>query len=197
MHAYLIVASDTGLAQEKTQEILTKHNLIRRDWELSKIADVRQLENFTKLSLNTPTAIVIANFENASIAAQNAFLKNLEEPQSKLKFIICSRTLGNILPTIHSRCELIELKTNKIFSNNLLDLAKEFLKNDYEGRYKIFTKINKREEALEFCEALLQQAREQMKKGELQSKYTANIQNCFQAIHRNGNVALQLTNLAA
>lgn len=196
MHAYLLISLDDNLTQQKTQEILAKYSLIRRDWELTKIADVRQLEQFTKLSLNSPTAIVINNFEQASIAAQNAFLKNLEEPQPNLKYIICSHNSGNILPTIHSRCELIIIKSTKVFSKELLTLVNEFIQGDYEARYKIFTKITKREDALEFVEAILYQSRQMMKKGELNSNLISKAQHSYYALQRNGNVGLQLTNLA-
>lgn len=198
MHAYLIITSDIDIAQTKIQEILNNQKLIRRDWELNKISDVRQLEQFTKLSLSNPTAIVINNFENASIAAQNAFLKNLEEPQTNLKYIICSQTAGNILPTIHSRCEIIQLKSNKKYSDEILNIADDFIKGDYETRYKIITKLgNKREPAQKLAEAILHQSGILLKKGKLNHEFAEKAQNCLYAIQRNGNVGLQLINLAA
>lgn len=45
--------------------------------------------------------------EKLSLAAANALLKTLEEPPSGVVFILQAKTLGGVLPTIRSRCQLL------------------------------------------------------------------------------------------
>jgi len=49
---------------------------------------------------------IILNLDKATIEAQNALLKTLEEPPKRLQFIITATNEGAILPTILSRCLL-------------------------------------------------------------------------------------------
>lgn len=50
---------------------------------------------------------LIMNIENATIAAQNALLKTLEEPGKNVVFIITCQGISKVLETIVSRCNLI------------------------------------------------------------------------------------------
>lgn len=53
--------------------------------------------------------IIIYNGELMTTQAQNALLKTLEEPQPGVYFIILTKTLDNLLPTIRSRCAIHRL----------------------------------------------------------------------------------------
>ena len=44
-------------------------------------------------------------------SSANAFLKTLEEPPDKVTFILLAHSLGTIIPTIRSRCQIIRFKT--------------------------------------------------------------------------------------
>ncbi len=57
----------------------------------------------------TSKVFIIDGFEFLSIAAANRLLKTLEEPVSKTVFILLTANEGNVLPTIVSRCQRIEL----------------------------------------------------------------------------------------
>lgn len=48
--------------------------------------------------------IIIESAESMNLNAANALLKNLEEPSGDTLFILTSNVLGQILPTIRSRC---------------------------------------------------------------------------------------------
>ena len=52
-------------------------------------------------------AYIIENAESMSEICQNKLLKSLEEPPSRVCFILCSS--GKLLPTVESRCNKIEL----------------------------------------------------------------------------------------
>ncbi len=52
---------------------------------------------------------IICHFDTASIPAQNAFLKSLEEPPEYVQLILTVSSLNAILPTIASRCRVVTL----------------------------------------------------------------------------------------
>lgn len=53
--------------------------------------------------------IIIYNGELMTTQAQNALLKTVEEPQPGVYFIILTKSLDNLLPTIRSRCAIHRL----------------------------------------------------------------------------------------
>ncbi len=64
--------------------------------------------------------------------AQNAFLKTLEEPPEKCIFILTTAHPAELLPTIRSRCQAIQLTDNRCiyrfpFKENLLECAEKLL----------------------------------------------------------------------
>ena len=56
---------------------------------------------------------IIHDADRITVQAQNAFLKNLEEPPKHSYFILSSGNPKSLLPTVISRCQLIPLLTNK------------------------------------------------------------------------------------
>lgn len=74
------------------------------------IDDIRTLYQRTR-SKFTARQIVIIDFSGRTMshAAQNAFLKLLEEPQEKVHFILASNSLSGLLPTVVSRCQRIDV----------------------------------------------------------------------------------------
>ncbi|MGD2162495.1 MAG: DNA polymerase III subunit delta' [Anaerolineales bacterium] len=53
---------------------------------------------------------LILDFWQASISAANSLLKTLEEPSPNVVLILTSRTADDLLPTIVSRCEVLNLR---------------------------------------------------------------------------------------
>lgn len=76
--------------------------------ELS-IEEVRQLRKELPYKTNSPVLFVLRDFDRASIEAQNALLKALEEKQDEQHFILTAQTQEKILPTIRSRAKIIRL----------------------------------------------------------------------------------------
>ncbi|MEX0778444.1 MAG: DNA polymerase III subunit delta' C-terminal domain-containing protein [Balneolales bacterium] len=64
----------------------------------------------TKLKPNEGqrTVVIISNIENMRVEGFNAFLKMLEEPAERLMFILTTDNIDAILPTVISRCQLIQ-----------------------------------------------------------------------------------------
>ncbi len=82
-----------------------------------KIDDVRQIKQFFKLNaLNLPLQLTILwQAHYLTKPAQHAFLKLLEEPGEKRKIFLVTNQISQILPTIHSRCQIIRIESNQMF----------------------------------------------------------------------------------
>ncbi len=177
MHAFLLTNTDPyKFAKEKNAKVLP--------FILQKIEDVKELKKIIKFSFSELNAIVIENIDTVTIEAANAFLKNLEEPNKNLIYILTAKNLSNVLPTIVSRCELVKLQNNKLQITNKFKIT----------NHKEALTIKDRDEAIKFVENYLIY---------LESSLTLNpqlitaCQDCLITIKNlkaNGNVSLQLTN---
>lgn len=71
---------------------------------------IRRLYGMTK-TIETGTRFIIIDYaERMSIAAQNAFLKLLEEPGTNTHFALLTHTVSKLLPTVRSRLQLLEMQ---------------------------------------------------------------------------------------
>ena len=104
-------------------------------------------------------------------------MKNLEEPTKNIIYILTANNINNILPTIVSRCQIIQIKNEEII-----------IKKDAD--YKDALNIKDRGEAIEFVENLIyiDHANQDFKNQE-------NYLNTLRNLKANGNVSLQLLNL--
>lgn len=77
-----------------------------------KIDQVRELQR--ALSLSAVEArwrvALLLEFQEASLEAQNALLKTLEEPAPGVVLLVTARQAEDLLPTIVSRCEVLGLR---------------------------------------------------------------------------------------
>ncbi len=92
--AQLCVSSDTQQINQDLSGIKIKH-----------IRDLKTQLTYTTYN-NEPREIIIYQIESASIPAQNALLKTLEEPPANTKIVLVTANLEEILPTIRSRCHI-------------------------------------------------------------------------------------------
>ena len=115
-HAILIHgASGTGktrLLQEFIEKLKTQAKSVELksylDTESLKIETIRDLIEHCNLSSpHEFNLILIKNIERLTLPAANALLKTLEEPTSKVHFLLTSSALDKLPPTIISRCQLI------------------------------------------------------------------------------------------
>jgi DNA polymerase-3 subunit delta' len=109
-----------------------------------KIIDVDQIRNLikkiNKSSFNNkPRFVLIDNIEYLNINSVNALLKNLEEPNNNVFFILIS-TQKKIFPTLKSRCLQFKISLNnlesfsvlnKILENNVYEYINKDLINYY------------------------------------------------------------------
>lgn len=191
MHAFLIITNNPENAERKVKEIVKKLKAKKLNFPLAKINDVRDLNAFVKLSINAPTAIVCNNIYLATEEAQNAFLKNLEEPQKNLYYILIAPTLKKILPTVVSRCQIIKLIDTEHSTVNSKKIE-NFLQMSTGEKLNFAGNIRDRETAKEFVKDLISFWHKDINK---------NFQNIeialitLRRLNANGNTNLQLTNL--
>lgn len=177
MHAFLLINFDPI-------EFAKKENAKVIPFELQKIEDTRNLKKLVKFSFAEKTAIVINDIDKITTEAANAFLKNLEEPNRNLIYILTASNLNNVLPTIISRCEIIKSPITK--SNPLRGHQSPITSVNYKNALN----LKDRDEAIKFVENLLFSDYEKR-----EFKNMENYLNTIQNLKANGNVSLQMTNL--
>ncbi|WKZ25722.1 MAG: hypothetical protein QY322_00185 [bacterium] len=182
MHAFLLKNIDPiDFANKQKAEIVP--------FTLQKIEDAKNLKKLIKFSFNIKTAIVIENIDNATNEALNAFLKNLEEPNDNLIYVLTAKNLYNVLPTITSRCQIIKTVNPKLTVSTSSGIN-SFEKLNLHQKFEVIGKIKGREEAVSFVEDLVLH--------EHDVKNFKNLENYLSVLKNlklNGNVGLQLTNL--
>ena len=181
MHAFLIIGNEST-------KLATKHKAKMLTFTLQKIDDVRDLRKLVKLSFSEKTAILIENIDTATVEAQNSFLKNLEEPQKNLIYILTVKNLHNVLPTIQSRCEIIKDVHQPSIAKN--KNAKRFFTKNIDEKFEIINKIKDRGAAIDFVESLIFFEREKEV-----FKNMKNYLNTLKKLKANGNISLQMANM--
>ncbi len=190
MHAFIFTATDTDLLNIRISDLVEEQKASRLDFELQKISDIKTLRSIVKLKLSKKTAIVIKNIDSATLEAQNSFLKNLEEPQEKLIYILTANNLNQVIPTIISRCQIIKLISNKTSFQS--DGEANFSNLSIDEQLIFISKIKDRSEAVNFTQDLMM--------AERTLGHFDNVEQCletYKKLQANGNVPLQLLNLVA
>lgn len=195
MHAYLITGFNRQKKEEEITKLIKESSSLRLGFELKKIADVRELNKFVSLSLAQKSAIVIEDVHYASHDAQNAFLKSLEEPQENLIYILTASSQDSVLPTILSRCQLIETREPEVqIEKEMLETVNKFLRFPEGEKLKEVSKITKREEAIEFMKNIILVLHRRLKEDTSQVHSIELAGLTLKRLEANGNVAIQLTN---
>lgn len=207
MQSILIVGKDTEKLKEEAKKICDENNISKFDVDIfspekaAGIGDIRSLQEriFLKPMKSEKKAAILEAFFGMTIDAQNAFLKVLEEPPVDTIIMLLVTSLDFVLPTVLSRCSLINLeKTKKLtekeiednlriinslrFPTNALILAQDFGKN--------------REDALSFLEGLIISLHGNLREVEGAAKALRKLQNTYTTIKgTNVNVRFALENL--
>jgi len=201
MHAFLIVGKNKEAIEQKITKIIKPKKADVYEFCINKISDVRELNKILKHSISHPTVILIRNIENASVEALSAFLKNLEEPQKNVIFILTTTSENKILPTIISRCQIVNTRSSKskLKPNDEQEYL-EFINKSTGEKFGMIDKIKNREEAVKFLENLTQILHNLLileKNNQIRyARYLKEVQKTLYAINMNGNINLQLSNFA-
>jgi hypothetical protein len=198
MHAYLIVGKEKDKIDNKVGEIVKNLKATRYDYELAQIAQVRELKSFIKLKVDNTIAIVAYDVDAASTAALNAFLKMLEEPQEKLHFILTSKNIHRVIPTIQSRCQVIRLINDYEYDKELVPQYKVLTGESISDKFMLINDYKDRQSAINLINNFIFYLYETHKKDITNSKILEVIRSVEETLLRlrqNGNVKLQLANM--
>jgi len=126
MTSYIIIAKKPETREKYALDITKKHHIDPFDITFIQtegtigIEEVRNLQKnvmFTPIKSSSKAAI-IKNAHKVSVEAQNALLKLLEEPPLHTYIILTAETGNNFLPTILSRCTIINITQEQTFSED-------------------------------------------------------------------------------
>jgi DNA polymerase III delta prime subunit len=201
-----IILGTIEKTKEKALEIINENNISKFDvstftFEKSVgIADIKLLQKniFLKPLKSEKKLIVLEMFLGASTDAQNAFLKILEEPPASTIILILVNTLDFVLPTILSRCNLLDLSQKKKLENS--ENYKKILDNllsQKENPLILAQNYGKDKQiALEFLENLIIVTEENLINNNSLGKILKNLQKSYSLIKStNVNVRFTLENL--
>lgn len=208
MHAYLIIGNNEKGKADNIEKLLKILKASPYEFLLNKIEDTRYLAKLTSLSINKPTAYIINDIDQATTEALNSFLKNLEEPQENLYYILTADSLAKILPTIISRCQVIKLKNLKTQEKSVPPSGWDIRNNEEIGRFLGMTvgeklaycdRIKDRGEAKKLAEAIINFLHSSLLETDKnQVEIAKNLEISTKTLNNleaNGNVNLQLTNM--
>ena len=98
------------------------------------VDDIKELIDFSYLSSaeSDKKVFVLFDFSKATQQAQNKLLKILEEPPKNVYIILCVSNINNVLKTIVSRCNRLQL--HKLNKQQILDCVdfKNFKQNEVD-----------------------------------------------------------------
>jgi len=163
----IIILGQIDKTREKTTEILITNKISKFDAQTFTsektigIPDIRNLQKniFLKPLRSDKKAVILDAFLGITVDAQNAFLKILEEPPASTIILILVVSLDFILPTVLSRCTLIDLSRTKEFSKEINQEYLTLLQSIIEGKENplVVAQNNSkdRETALQFLENLI------------------------------------------
>jgi translation initiation factor 2 alpha subunit (eIF-2alpha) len=89
MHAFLVISNNQKQTDEEIKKIIKVHEIKNNiPFSLKKIEDSKELKKIIKYSFSKKTAIILNDFDNATPEAVNSVLKNIEEPNQNLFYIL-------------------------------------------------------------------------------------------------------------
>lgn len=136
----LLVCNHCVDCQKIDKHIYSDFIFISGKEESIKKNQIEMIQNqFSKSAIEGKSRIyIIENIENASNEAVNSLLKTLEEPSDGIYAILTCQNINRVLPTIQSRCQVVQLlPESPIFLREQL-LAKDVYKEDVEIMIQLF-----------------------------------------------------------
>lgn len=117
MHSFIIVSKNKKTALDFTSSECKKNQIDKFDINIltfQKAIGIEDIRNFQKKIYLKPIkskakAITLEAYSGITIGAQNALLKVLEEPPNNTIIYITIQNKNLLLPTILSRCKIVEL----------------------------------------------------------------------------------------
>lgn len=109
----------------------------KRDIPVDTVRDIRA-EAIVLPNEAEHKVFIIENADFMNPAAQNAFLKTLEEPPAHVRFILSAENPSALLDTVRSRCAELRIRSESLKDNSAsADLASRFLDSLTQGSLAI------------------------------------------------------------
>lgn len=155
-HAYLIVGEPAKVTTELKNWLEQRWGVgftssanpdfSLREFSTWGVDESRELKAFnSRRPISWPVKIVMVVPKIITLEAQNSLLKTLEEPAADTHFFIITRRLGEYLPTVISRCQVIKMEPG-MFAEDLVALTTDWLSVDIARRWEINKNILKQQE---------------------------------------------------
>ena len=84
---------------------------------ISQIHDLQKNLPFQPLK-HKDRFVIFKDAQHLNTSSQNALLKTLEEPPANTYFVLCIDNEKKLLPTILSRCEIVQIRNSKSETQN-------------------------------------------------------------------------------
>ena len=127
-----------------------KKNIDKKNIEINQIREIIKFTNQSSFN-NKSRFIIIDDAEALNINSSNALLKNLEEPNENVYFILIYNSEKFLFDTIKSRCIEYKIKisyentkiiVNNYFNNNIFEQINVDLINYYSTPFFLISLIN-------------------------------------------------------
>ena len=186
-----------------------KNNIIEVEGTNGKIKvdQIREINDRVKTKALKDQFIIVKNAETMNEAAQNAFLKLLEEPKENYHFVLFVNSLSALLETVLSRGEIYVLKQEHPLDQPLnadeetIKLAKKLISANFHDLIVIANSLtdkklhkNPREDAKKALSAaieILYKSYFKTKNPKFLGKLIK-LLNCYENIAANGHIKLHL-----
>ena len=191
---------------EKIYQVFPKNTLFLKPDEKTKKILIEQVRVFTSLSNSKEKKqrfFIVENAEKMNEAAQNAFLKNLEEPKDNNHYLLLVKNLSMLLPTIRSRANIYIQKIDNPLEKpievdeKIKKLAKELITARPADLLKISTEISgKKTNSRDFALSVIGTAIEILYKSFFKTKNEKflkklpNLLELYSNIENNGHIKL-------
>ncbi len=154
-----------------------------------KVEDAKDAIKEAYIAAEKEKYIVLAA-QKYNIYSQNTLLKILEEPPSKVVFVVITKAKSSLLPTIRSRLPIVSLKKEK---KELFDIDVKDIDLKYVYSFLQESKKMQRDEAKEVIKALLKSSFESNLK--LKEEELDQFAKAIRLLELNSNIQNVLTTL--
>ncbi|PJA91076.1 MAG: hypothetical protein CO135_03180 [Candidatus Levybacteria bacterium CG_4_9_14_3_um_filter_35_16] len=173
--SFLISSKDIDKSLEFCKKICKENNIDNFDVTIldqekaTGIGDIRDLQEKISLKplMGKQKAVILNSGKGISQEAQNSLLKALEEPPANTFIFLIVLNKDVVLPTIISRCKIIDLNNQVVLSEDetrdFEEKFSEFLKDSLSEKLKLAESLAKdKDSALEWLEKIILGARIKM-----------------------------------
>jgi DNA polymerase III gamma/tau subunit len=171
MHSYLITGGSYENRKEKERDLCLHWNVqpydmlqigVEKNKQSIGIEEIRVLTHTLSLSPRVSPVVVgiIDQAEKLTLEAQHALLKTLEEPPPKARIILETGNASVLLPTISSRCQIVQSINTSLVSEDEKTNTLKTLQN-FQGKkpgeiVRLVSQLfEKKEEGVQFLQSLL------------------------------------------